>query len=337
MKQLKQGITVFAVCSFMAVGLSHLSVKANPLAIVQTGSGVLSSAMALLAPILGAINSDRKVGVAIQNSLPASDLINPAWFISSGKIVDPALDVKSGQSRLISASKRESTATGAAGVISYDISGVSNRRLMVLYSLPYDYNLYSNHYTALVLDSNMNSADSTAFNALYNVATVVDRTLSSQVIKSYGYYTASVMGNGGEARAGIEIFPPGSSIDPTTTVKTFYAVTVKTGTPSGAGTDANLDLKIIGDKGEVIERLNPHCGGNCFENGATEGINFIAKDVGKITSIQVKSDMSYSGAAWYPASISVLSLAGSAIAPHNLEPTFVRTFNVWIDKANAWY
>ena len=83
-----------------------------------------------------------------------------------------------------------------------------------------------------------------------------------------------------------------------------YRVEVQTTNRSGAGTDANIQLRIHGTrKGKNVssewETLNPYISGNAFEQGDHDVIEaFRTADVGKIISISVKTDNAYAGAAW---------------------------------------
>ncbi|KAJ9465772.1 hypothetical protein DIPPA_19212 [Diplonema papillatum] len=79
-----------------------------------------------------------------------------------------------------------------------------------------------------------------------------------------------------------------------------YSATVKTGTLSGAGTDSNIWLTVVGSQGETrAVLLNPRLSGNAFENGDTDVISFDGRDVGTISSLKVKSDGMYAAPAWY--------------------------------------
>ena len=67
---------------------------------------------------------------------------------------------------------------------------------------------------------------------------------------------------------------------------TTYNVYVKTGDESGAGTDANVNLKIFGSKtdtGELKLRTTENTG-NKFERGRTDHFKIEASDIGKVLS-----------------------------------------------------
>ncbi|CAL1540467.1 unnamed protein product [Lymnaea stagnalis] len=94
-----------------------------------------------------------------------------------------------------------------------------------------------------------------------------------------------------------EITASGSQMLNTTT----YHVSVKTGEVSGAGTDANVSLKIfgtLGDTGSLLLRQSENSK-NKFEQGRTDLFKLEATDIGKIKKIKIGHDNSKLGAAWY--------------------------------------
>jgi hypothetical protein len=75
-----------------------------------------------------------------------------------------------------------------------------------------------------------------------------------------------------------------------------YNVKVVTDRHSGAGTDSNIYLKIVGQDGETaLTHLNGHISGNAFENGDTDWVTLRLKNVGKINGIQVLTDGKFLG------------------------------------------
>ncbi|WP_405058718.1 PLAT/LH2 domain-containing protein [Kribbella sp. NBC_01505] len=85
-------------------------------------------------------------------------------------------------------------------------------------------------------------------------------------------------------------------------VKTYY-VTVYTANVSGAGTDANIDLTILGDTGTFgPKRLDDKF--DNFEAGRTDTFGpFNAQDLGHIGGIWLRKDGS--GSAWLPAFVDI--------------------------------
>ncbi|XP_063398724.1 lipoxygenase homology domain-containing protein 1-like isoform X1 [Mytilus trossulus] len=81
---------------------------------------------------------------------------------------------------------------------------------------------------------------------------------------------------------------------------TTYNVYVKTGDESGAGTDANVHIKIFGSKndtGELKLRTTENTS-NKFEKGRTDHFKLEASDIGKIKKIRIGHDDSKPFASW---------------------------------------
>jgi lipoxygenase homology domain-containing protein 1 len=106
-------------------------------------------------------------------------------------------------------------------------------------------------------------------------------------------------------RPEVSLSPGGARVD--------IAVTVKTGTESGAGTDANVFIRIYGSNGSTGDlRLNGLISGNAFENGDSDLVTLRNQtDIGEITGVDVWHDNMYAGAAWFLESISI-SIPGRA-------------------------
>jgi len=91
-----------------------------------------------------------------------------------------------------------------------------------------------------------------------------------------------------------------------------YTVLIKTGTKSGAGTDSNIDLTLIGSKATSESvRLNTRIKGNAFENGDLDVVTLSktdlkSSDLGIIRGITIKSDGAYAGSDWYIESVRVI-------------------------------
>lgn len=79
-----------------------------------------------------------------------------------------------------------------------------------------------------------------------------------------------------------------------------YNFEIHTGDQSGAGTDSNIFVQLVGERGITNEvRLNPFISGNAFERNQTDTFSAVFnEDVGDIYKIKLRSDMRYAGAAW---------------------------------------
>lgn len=95
-----------------------------------------------------------------------------------------------------------------------------------------------------------------------------------------------------------------------------YKVTVKTANKTNAGTDSDIYLRIMGTKGTTDEAvLNYSMLGqlgvyiNAFEKNATDTGNvLVSQDIGEITGISLRSDMSLLAADWYPEYVEIAPL-----------------------------
>ncbi|WP_130863113.1 PLAT/LH2 domain-containing protein [Bacilliculturomica massiliensis] len=104
-----------------------------------------------------------------------------------------------------------------------------------------------------------------------------------------------------------------NSYESTISLGSEYTMTVKTGNVALAGTDSNIYVRLIGDYGTTDEvKINPSFSGNAFEKGKTDQADVLFNcDVGKVKEIQVRSDMRWAGADWYPDWIKVKQKGGS--------------------------
>jgi len=111
-----------------------------------------------------------------------------------------------------------------------------------------------------------------------------------------------------------------------------YNITIKTGSKSGtfgeqtAGTDSNIDLKILGSTGETkYFRLNTLISGNAFEANQTDRVTITTTDVGEIKGVDLLSKGDYSGPGWWPQSVT--------ISKDGQTPVTIM-INEWIEEGN---
>jgi hypothetical protein len=85
-----------------------------------------------------------------------------------------------------------------------------------------------------------------------------------------------------------------------------YIVQIKTSDVGDAGTDANVYLRIQGNKGQTDEiRLNSLISGNAFERLRTDQVEFFATDVGAISNITIRHDNSHTNPGWHLSNVKV--------------------------------
>ncbi len=159
--------------------------------------------------LLGILNMpDRALVIGINNSLPF-DLVHPRYHVVSGKVEAVSLAVGAGFAGAAAASKTAGpVARGAVGVITYDFANEPNpHRLAIMYSVPYDYNLYENWFKLSVIAPDV-ALDDSLFDDMYNnrgatpgeAAAAAKGTATWEVIKDgRKFLLEGVLGNGGRA------------------------------------------------------------------------------------------------------------------------------------------
>lgn len=80
-----------------------------------------------------------------------------------------------------------------------------------------------------------------------------------------------------------------------------YRLKIKTGDKSLAGTDANLSFQLVGSNGTTNWiTANPYISGNAFERNDTDTVLLtFDRSVGRITGLNIRSDLWGAGAGWY--------------------------------------
>ncbi|XP_026062849.1 bryoporin [Carassius auratus] len=95
------------------------------------------------------INTNRNCTVEITNVSSNYCLINPKVYMSSGfSYHPPQPTIRTAKTEVCSFTKDDNTATGAVGILTYDLFHMQNRmcteRMAILFSVPFDYHLYKN-------------------------------------------------------------------------------------------------------------------------------------------------------------------------------------------------
>lgn len=166
---------------------------------VAAGAAVIPQ---ILAQILSTINVSREVAVAV-NNYTGNDLINPAYYIVSGKLVNTASTVSAGMANFVSACRTTGAARGTVAVVTYELSN-SNYRLAIYWSVPFGYAAHSNVlYLCLVDKSTL--TDVRLYSELNEKA--VNASAGSFSNTDSGYLLEAVMGTGGQATLNLSIKP----------------------------------------------------------------------------------------------------------------------------------
>ncbi|KAL3065176.1 hypothetical protein OYC64_015371 [Pagothenia borchgrevinki] len=119
--------------------------------------GSVAAAVAIGEAIAGALPTHRQCDIKIVNECTTYTLCNPRTYTSSGSCATPlpptVAPLKSGNAVF---KKTPHAATGTVGVFTYDLlNNRTNRtaeKIAVMFSVPYDFNLYSNWYAVGVFN-----------------------------------------------------------------------------------------------------------------------------------------------------------------------------------------
>ncbi len=92
-----------------------------------------------------------------------------------------------------------------------------------------------------------------------------------------------------------------------------YQVTLKTGTKSGAGTNANVYISLVGSRGTTGEMPLDIPNHDDRENGDTDRYTVRAMDVGRLKEVRIRHDNSGSRPGWYLSYVKVGKGNGSPV------------------------
>uniref|UniRef100_A0A8C1QQA7 Uncharacterized protein n=1 Tax=Cyprinus carpio TaxID=7962 RepID=A0A8C1QQA7_CYPCA len=125
--------------------------SSKPLILSAAATSLTSSSanMQTAEAVSATIYTNRNCTVEITNVSSVYCLINPKVYMSSGfSYHPPQPTIRTAKTEVCSFTKNEHTATGAVGILTYDLFHMQNRmcteRMAVLFSIPFDYLLYKN-------------------------------------------------------------------------------------------------------------------------------------------------------------------------------------------------
>ncbi|TNN56796.1 Bryoporin [Liparis tanakae] len=103
------------------------------------------------------LTTNRNCTVEITNVSSGYCLINPKVYMDSGFCQHPPQPtVRTSKTEVCSFTKDDNTATGAVGLLTYDLfhmqSRVCSQRMAIMFSVPFDRNLYSNRLAVGVVE-----------------------------------------------------------------------------------------------------------------------------------------------------------------------------------------
>ena len=144
------------------------------------------------------------------------------------------------------------------------------------------------------------------------------RIVQSGVLKSLGQTTSIEASEKPKT-------PPGTPKRPQ---RVGYSATFHTGVDSGAGTDSNVYIQLIGETG-VSERIEVGNAKKKFEKGSVDTFPLPTKDIGNLVRIKVGHDNTGDGAGWQLKK--VVMTEGDSTAPGPEAPR-----GPWTFVADAW-
>ncbi|KAK0131079.1 DELTA-sagatoxin-Srs1a [Merluccius polli] len=118
-----------------------------------------------------ALTTNRNCTIEVTNVSSSYCLVNPKVYMSSGFCFSPPQPtVRTGQTEVCSFTKDDNTASGAVGVLTYELFEMRqrycNEKMAVMFSVPFDYNLYKN-WLGVGIMSCSGPSDEELYNLMY--------------------------------------------------------------------------------------------------------------------------------------------------------------------------
>ncbi|TKS92192.1 DELTA-sagatoxin-Srs1a [Collichthys lucidus] len=118
------------------------------------------------------LTTNRNCTIEITNVSANYCLINPKVYMSSGFSQHPPQPtVRTTKTEVCSFTKDDNTATGAVGLLTYDLFNMKTRfcseRMAIMFSVPYDHNLYKNRLAVGVV-AQSHACDKHLYSQMYD-------------------------------------------------------------------------------------------------------------------------------------------------------------------------
>ncbi|XP_026181293.1 bryoporin [Mastacembelus armatus] len=118
------------------------------------------------------LTTNRNCTIEITNVSSSYCLINPKVYMTSGFCHHPPQPtVCTAKTEVCSFTKDDNTATGAVGLLTYDLFHMQTRvcsgRMAIMFSVPFDQNLYKNRLAVGVVESSC-ACDKHLYDQMYN-------------------------------------------------------------------------------------------------------------------------------------------------------------------------
>uniref|UniRef100_A0A1A8C9Q3 Actinoporin-like protein n=1 Tax=Nothobranchius kadleci TaxID=1051664 RepID=A0A1A8C9Q3_NOTKA len=116
--------------------------------------------------------TNRHCTIEITNLSTVYCLVNPKVHMESGFPFNPPQPtIRTTKTELCSFIKDDNTATGAAGVLTYELFHMRERRcselMAIMFSVPFDYNIYKN-WLGVGIFQHTHACDKKLFHSMYN-------------------------------------------------------------------------------------------------------------------------------------------------------------------------
>ncbi|XP_051245169.1 uncharacterized protein LOC127357044 [Dicentrarchus labrax] len=151
-----------------------------------SASNVLDAAISVGGNAAGLIPTHRQCSIEITNKCSNYTLRNPSLHSDSGSCTEPLpLTIDPSKTGNALFTKTPNTARGAVGVFTYDLNqstNASTEKIAVMFSVPYDYNLYSNWFAVGIFDKSV-LCDHDLYYRMYNNTGTFDRKKGGQSIE----------------------------------------------------------------------------------------------------------------------------------------------------------
>ncbi|XP_044187886.1 bryoporin-like [Thunnus albacares] len=118
------------------------------------------------------LTTNRNCTIEITNVSSNYCLINPKVYMSSGfSHHPPQPTVRPNMTEVCSFTKDDNTATGAVGLLTYDLfhmqSRVCSERMAIMFSVPFDHNLYNNRLAVGMVEQSR-ACDKNLYDQMYD-------------------------------------------------------------------------------------------------------------------------------------------------------------------------
>lgn len=161
------------------------------------------------------MSTNRNCTVEITNISSVYCLINPKVYMSSGYSCHPPQPtIRSTKTEVCSFTKNDNTATGAVGILTYDLFHMQNRmcteRMAILFSVPFDYQRYKNVLGVGLFESGR-GCDKALYNHMYegkdlSQFTRIEAAGSGITHKAHNVELRATMSNVGKAIIKMELY-----------------------------------------------------------------------------------------------------------------------------------